>query len=180
MTVNAVNDPKVRFEWGEGGGPVAQQTRMQDLFNKYCTRREELADMEFNAELLDLQPPRVVNHPLPQNNEEAVQALVKNGGVNKAGSMFCVGVYVANSRVALETLWWTKELAEKAKEEKERAHKISEDGRLKSGIDAFRKWYVDGNKVDGDGNKHPIMSRTCAVAIVKVPMPKVAPLSKLN
>ena len=70
---------------------------MQDLFNNYHTRRVELADMGFNAELLDLEPPRVVNHPLPKNKEVAVQALLTNGGVNKAGSLFWIGVYVANS-----------------------------------------------------------------------------------
>jgi hypothetical protein len=79
MTANAVNNAKVRFELGKGGGPAKQQERMQDLFNDYRTRREELADMEFNAELLDLEPPRVVNHPLPENKEAAVQALLMNG-----------------------------------------------------------------------------------------------------
>jgi hypothetical protein len=119
MTANAVNDAKIRFEFGKGGGPEKQQERMQDLFDDYCKKREELADMEFNAELLDLEPPWVVNHPLPENKEAAVQALLRNGGVNKAGGLFQIGVSVANSRVVLETLHWTKEIAEKAKEEEE-------------------------------------------------------------
>ncbi len=80
--------------------------------------------------------------------------------------------------MVLETLRWTKEIAEKAKEEKERAWKVADDGRLKSGLDAFNKWCIDGNKVDG--SNYPIMSRACAMAIVKVLMPKVAPLSKLS
>ena len=79
----------------------------------------------------------------------------------------------------VETLWQTKEVSEKAKEEKEQAQKVADDGRLKSGLDSFSKWCIDGNRVDG-GN-YPIMSRACAVAIVKVLiMPKAAPLSKLS
>ncbi len=85
---------------------------------------------------------------------------------------------MASSRVVLETVWWTKELVEKAKEEKELAWKVADDGRLKSGLDTFSKWCGNGNKVDEDN--HPIMSRACTVAIVKVLMPKVAPLSKLS
>ncbi len=80
--------------------------------------------------------------------------------------------------MVLEKLRRTTEIAEKAKEEKERAWKVANDGRLKSGLDAFNKWCIDGNKVDG--SNYPIMSRACAMAIVKVLMSKVAPLSKLS
>jgi hypothetical protein len=137
-----------------------------------------LDHLEFNTELFDLEPATVVNHPLPIDEEAAIQALVKNGGVNKAGSLFRVGISVANCRVVLETLRRMKEQSEKAKEEKERARKAADDGKLKSGLDAFGKWCGDGRKVDG--NNIPIMSRTNAVAIVKVLMPKVAPTLKLG
>ena len=71
----------------------------------------------------------------------------------------------------------TKELQEKEKEEKERARKVAEDGKLNSGLEAFGKWCGDGSKVDN--HNHPIMSRMSALAIVKVLMPKVAPTLKL-
>ena len=99
---------------------------------------------------------------------------MKNGGVNKAGSFFCVGIYVVNCRVVLETLWRTKE---HQKEEKERARKVAEDGKLNSGLEAFGKWCGDVSKVDN--HNHPIMSRMSALAIVKVLMPKVARTLKL-
>ena len=60
--------------------------------------------MEFNVDLLDLEPTQVVNHPLPENEEAAIQVLLENGAVNKAGSLFQVGVSVANSHVVLETI----------------------------------------------------------------------------
>ena len=99
----------------------------------------DLGKIEFNAELLDLEPNHVENHVLPANKEEAIQALMKNGGVNKAGSLFRVGISVVNWRVVLETLWRTKERQEKEKEEKERAQKVAEDGKLNSGLEAFGK-----------------------------------------
>ena len=178
MTANAVNDPKVRFELGEGGAPEAEQKRISDLYTDYCTTRDDLGNMEFNAELLDLEPNHVEIHVLPANEEEAIQALMKNGGVNKAGSLFRVGISVVNCRVVLETLRRTKEQQEKEKEEKERARKVAEDGKLNSGLEAFGKWCGDGSKVDD--HNHPIMSMMSALAIVKVLMPKVAPTLKLS
>ncbi len=106
--------------------------------------------LEFNAELFDLEPVMVVNHPLPINEEARIQVLMKNGGVNKAGSLFCVGISVANSRVVLETLWRMKEQAERTKEKKERVQKAADNGKLRSGLEAFCKWCGDGCKVDGN------------------------------
>jgi len=157
---------------GKGGAPEAEQKRISDLYTDYCTMRDDLGNMEFNADLLDLKPNHVENHVLPANKEEAIQALMKNGGVNKAGSLFHVGISVVNCRVVLETLWRTKEQQEKEKEEKKHARKVAEDGKLSSGLEAFGKWCGDGSKVDN--NNHPIMSRMSALTIAKVLMPKVA------
>ncbi len=84
------------------------------------------------------------NHLLPANEEEAIQALMKNGGVNKAGSLFCLGVSVVNCHVVLETLRRTKEQQVKEKEDKGRARKVADDGKLNSGLEAFGKWCGDG------------------------------------
>ena len=119
-----------------------------------------MGKMEFNAELLDLEPNHVENQILPANEEEAIQALMKNGGVNTAWSLFRVGISVVNCRVVLETLWQKKEQHEKEKEEKERAQKVAEDEKLNSGLEAFGKWCGDGSKVDN--HNHPIMSRMSA------------------
>ncbi len=70
-----------------------------------------------------------------------------------------------------------REGQEKEKEDKERARKVVDDGKLNSGLEAFRKWCGDGSKVDN--HNHPVMSRMIALAIVKVLMPKVAPTLKL-
>ena len=101
-----------------------------------------------------------------------IEALMKKGGANKAGSLFRVGISVANCPVVLETLRRTKEQAEKVKEQKEKSRQVTEDGKVKAALEAFGKWCGDGMKLDGES--HPVMTRTCALAIVKVLMPAVA------
>ena len=80
--------------------------------------------------------------------------------------------------MVLETCRRTKQQAEKAKQDREQAKQVMEDGKLNTAVEAFKKWCGDGMKVDGEN--HPVMSRVCAVAIVKVLMPKVAPLMKAS
>ena len=103
---------------------------------------------------------------------------MKKGGTNKAGSLLRVGISVANCHVVLETLQRTKEQAEKVKEQKEKSRQVAEDGKVKVVLEAFRKWCGNGMKVDGES--HPVMTRTCAVAMVKVLMPTVAPKMKVS
>jgi hypothetical protein len=178
MTANAVNDPKVRYELGEGGAPEAEQKRITDLVEDYQQSRSELAELGFNADILDLQPKVAVNQSIPADEEAAIEALMKKGGANKAGSLFRVGISVANCRVVLETLRRTKEQAEKVKEQKEKSRQVAEDGKVKAALEAFGKWCGNGMKLDGES--HPVMTRTCAVAIVKVLMPAVAPTLKVS
>ncbi len=61
MTANAVNDPKVWYELGEGGAPEAEQKRIADLVEDYHQSRDELAGLGFNVDILDLQPKVAVN-----------------------------------------------------------------------------------------------------------------------
>ena len=102
---------------------------------------------------------------------------MKKGGANKAGSLFRVGISVANCHVVLETLRRTKEQAEKVKEQKEKSRQVAEDGKVKAALEAFGKWCGDGMKLDGES--HPVMTRTCALAIFKVLMPAVVPTLKV-
>jgi hypothetical protein len=166
MTANAVNDPKVRYELGEGGAPEAEQKRIADLVEDYHQSRDELAELGFNADILDLQPKVAENHPILADEEAAIEALMKKGGANKAGSLFQVGISVANCRVVLETLRQTKEQAEKVKEQKEKSRHVGEDGKVKAALEAFGKWCCNEMKLDGES--HPEMTRTCAVAIEKM------------
>ncbi len=49
---------------------------------------------------------------------------------------------------------------------------------MKAALEEFGKWCGNGMKLDGES--HPVMSRTCAMAIVKVLMPTVAPTMKVS
>ena len=178
MTANAVNDPKVRYELGEGGAPEAEQKRIADLVEDYHQSRDELAELGFNADILDLQPKVAKDHSIPADKEAVIEALMRKGGANKAGSLFRVGISVANCRVALETLRQTKEQAEKVKEQKEKSWQVAEDGKVKAALEAFGNWCGNGMKLDGES--HPVMTRTCAVVIVKVLMPAVVPTLKVS
>ena len=84
--------------------------------------------------------------------------------------------------IYMSSVWVNKMKAmregqEKEKEDKERARKVADDGKLNSGLEAFGKLFGDGSKVDN--HNHPIMLRMSALAIVKVLMPKVAPTLNL-
>ena len=81
------------------------------------------------------------------------------------------------SSVWVDEMKAMREGQEKEKEDKERAQKVADNGKLNSGLEAFGKWCGFGSKVDD--HNHPIMLRMNAVAIVKVLMPKVAPTLKL-
>ncbi len=56
--------------------------------------------------------------------------------------------------------------------------KVACNGKLKTALDDFAKWKLDGSKVDANG--HPIIPRLSAVAIVRVLLPMVAPTLKLG
>ena len=102
MKSNEVNDPKVWYELSKGVALEAMQNTIQNLWDDYREKRDKLEEMGFNADMLNLEPKEVVQNVLPKNEEATVQALLTNGGVNKAGLLFKVGVVVANSRVVFE------------------------------------------------------------------------------
>ena len=75
---------------------------------------------------MDLEPRRVQEDTLPADEEAAVEELVKNKGMNKAGSLYRAGVIMANSRVVLEGV---KRVSLQAEKEKENASRKREKKR---------------------------------------------------
>ena len=59
MLENALNDPKVRWEMGDGGAPEEASRRMELLLKDYQEGARRLTQMGFNGDVLDLEPPRV-------------------------------------------------------------------------------------------------------------------------
>ena len=102
MTRNALNNPKVRYELGEGGAPQEAGERMELLVKDYEELRESLGNLGFNSGVLDLKAREVVPREFPPDEEAAIQALLDNKSMNRAGGLFNIGCHVANSRVVLE------------------------------------------------------------------------------
>ena len=178
MTANAVNDPKVRYQLGEGGAPDREKDQLDSLVNDYRKQGEDLSMLGFNGELLDLEPVPVETQVLPENDEAAITEILANGCINKAGSLFQAGISIANCSIVLEALK-RKKLQENAlREKKVTEKKSSNDVTQWLGLVEFAKWYSAGQKVDGNGS--PILSKKAAVAIVKVLLPRIAPEAKLK
>ena len=91
MSRNALNDPKVRWELGEGGAPEEATERLNLLMKDYKEGAERLTRMGFNGEVLDLEPSRVQEKVIPEGEEAQIKALIKNKSTNSAG-----GTYVQN------------------------------------------------------------------------------------
>ena len=98
----AALNPKVRHELGEGGAPPEAGERLKLLVDDYTRQALELTSLGFNGDLLDLEPPSVVNTSIPDGEEAQIQYLLANGKVTKAGGLFKAGVHLANGRVVNE------------------------------------------------------------------------------
>ena len=179
MTANAVNDPKVRHELGEGGAPAAEQERLEALVTDYAAKSDGLTAIGFNGDLLDLEP-RVVDDgdDVPSDEEEQALGIVLNKGMTKAGRLYKAGIVVANSRVILRAHEIAQEQEADAKQKKEYQKKESADCTLWIGLKCFIAWVKDGRCVDGNG--HPILTKRDAIAIVKVLLPKISPTEKMK
>ena len=174
MTGNAANDPKVAYELGPDGAPVEAQERMNSLVEDYSKSSLTLTSLGFNGDVLDLEPRRVQDVVLPEDEEAAVQQLMKNKGINKAGSLYKAGEIMANSRVVLEA---ARRTAIQAKQDKDNAAK-KKDAKEKQidsdGVAAFRRWVAQGKQVsENENHRYPILPRKDAVSIMRVLLPRI-------
>lgn len=174
MTGNAANDPKVAYELGPGGAPEKAKVRIEELVKDYAECSNRLTSLGFNGGVLDLEPRRVQEDTLPADEEAAVQELVKNKGMNKAGSLYRAGVIMANSRVVLEAAKRVSLQAEKEKENASRKREEKEEQLILDGVSAFRRWVAHGRLfLEEDGHKYPTLPRKDAIAIVRVLLPRI-------
>ena len=102
MTRNAVNDPKVRMELGEGGAPEEVGNRMEMLVEDYAKCAGNLSMLGFNGYVLDLQPSTVDSYEIPPEEEAQIEHIIKNKTIDKAGGLFKCGIEIGNCRVIVE------------------------------------------------------------------------------
>lgn len=172
MTGNAVNDPKVAYELGADGAPIEAQDRMHALVDDYSKASQMLTTLGYNGNVLDLAPRQVKDFPLPADEEAAVQQLMMNKGMNKAGSLYKAGEIMANSRVVLEAARRTKLQAEEEKKVAAKKKSEREKQIVSNGVVAFRKWVAQGRQfTENEDHRYPLLSRKDAVSIMRVLLP---------
>lgn len=180
MTGNAVNDPKVRYELGEGGAPPEASSRMELLEEEYNECAETLLRLGYNGKVLDLRARRVaaMEEGLPDDEEAQVQHILDKNMITKSGGLFKTGIIVSNSRVVLEAAKRKKAMEEEKKKKKAEKDRNKEDKDTYAAASYFAKWTRDGEKVDADGK--PKLGKDAAIAIVKVLLPRINPNLKMK
>jgi len=177
MTRNALHDPKVRWEWGEGGAPEEASERMELLLKEYKEGGKKLTDMGFNGDVLDLEPVRVEEAEPLAGQEERVQAIINGNTMSKAGRLNKIGIKIANCDDMLEAKRRMDEAAKKKKENGERDKRYKNEQDDYKATKLFELWKKNGRPMQG--NKPKLGSET-AKAILKVLLPLIAPEERMS
>ena len=149
MSRNALNHDKVRWEMGAGGAPKEATIRLELLVKDYEECARMLNARGFNGGVLNLEPPRVEKTAsIPDDKETRIQLILKNKVMNKAGSLFKVGVHVANSRVLLEATRRYMEGYTEAKVTNLLKDKSEKNNEVLKVRELHCKWVTDGKKID--------------------------------
>jgi len=104
MTGNAMKDPKVRYEMGEGGAPDDATNCLDHLRADYRKSAETLPEMGFNGAMFDIEPPVVSRDVIPEGNEAKIQHIIDNRLINKAG-----GLYKLASSLKMRKWYWKRQ-----------------------------------------------------------------------
>mmetsp|Transcript_19445 Transcript_19445/g.46675 ORF Transcript_19445/g.46675 Transcript_19445/m.46675 type:complete len:287 (+) Transcript_19445:384-1244(+) len=185
MNRNSLNDPKVRWQKGEGGAPKEAEVRIDCLQSAYQKHAQALSAIGMNGDVLDLEIPEVEKPEIPEDEEAKAEELVKNGVVYKAGGLVRLGVVIANGRVMQKA---ERMLIEKQKEEaaaKEKKKRDEAETREEKSFLAYDHW-IRGQKKDGtdarahDKDGNPKLPKQDAIAIVRVLLPRFAPKEKMS
>ena len=102
MTRNAVNDPKVRYELGEGGAPEEDLGRMEMLVSEYEEAGAMLSRLGFNGGMFDIKPQVSEKIVALNTDEAAVQAIINNKSINHPRGLLKLGILVANFGLVME------------------------------------------------------------------------------
>jgi hypothetical protein len=171
MTGNAVNDPKVRHELGDGGAPPEAAIRMKALNMEYRKTARVLTGMGFNGAMLDVKLQKVKAAAAFEDNEAKIQYLVENRLINKAGGLYKTGTIVANCHVVNEGNRRVAELEKKAKEVKLMKKADQSVDLLNKAKRAHAEWVSKGRLVDENGS--PNLDRPSSYSVVKFLLPRI-------
>ena len=178
MTRNAVNDPKVRHEVGEGGAPAEEGNRLVLLEEEYKAGAQALSRLGYNGNIFDIQLPRVKRRVFTDDEEKKIKALMVKGVINRSGALCNIGVGIINCGLMLEA---NRRLEEKKlQEEKDDAEVEKMKGLSDVDVALFHygNWVTKGKQLNKKDKLD--LSKAEAVAIVNVLLPKVDPTKKVS
>ena len=180
MTRQALKDPKVRHELGEGGAPEEQSERLELLVEEYRQCAATLDKLGFHGKLLDIEVPVAKKFSIPESKEAQIDAIVANKGtIHRAGMLYRVGECVANSHVICEA---HKRIEKKEQEDmmkKKNEKKAELDKKDWLAIGRFNAWKREGKPRDAAGNPK-FSSAKHAMEILKALLPKIDPSDKVS
>ena len=171
MTGNAVNDPKVRHELGDGGAPPEAAIRMKALSVEYRKTARVLTGMGFNGAVLDVKLPKAKKAVVYEDNEARIQHMIDNRCMNKAGGLFKTGLIVANClavnecnrRVAYMDMQKSEAAATKKADQTVETFNMAKK--------SYVEWVKQGRKADANGC--PDLDKASSYAVVKFLLPKI-------
>ena len=176
MTRNTLNDPKVRYEVGDGGAPEEEGKQLVLLEEEYQEGARALQELGYNGDVFDLELPRAKKRVFAPDDESNTEALIKDGVVNRAGKLCENGVNIINCGVMLEA---NRRLNEKKKEATEKAIQnktLEKRPEIEIALNHWQNWKRKANQLDKN-NKFNLL-KIKAVSIVKVLLPRIDPTKK--
>ena len=177
MNRSAVNDPKVRYELGEGGAPEEDGKRLALLEEAYKEGAAGLQSLGFNGiDAFDLELPRATDVKFGEKDEKKIDEMMKDGHM-KAGKFMGAGITIVNADLMLEARRRRLAQIEKEKEDKKRTEKDEWLNEIGIAVFEYDKWKVD-RPLDKNGKIK--LSQKGAKAIVKALMPRVDPTKKVK
>ncbi len=78
MTGKAANDPKVRYELGEGGAPPEASDQLIALHAEYRRAGDALTSISLIGAMFDIELPKVQPAPVFVNDEARINHIVEN------------------------------------------------------------------------------------------------------
>ena len=177
MNRNALNDPKVRYELGEGGAPEDEGRRLALLEEAYKEGAAGLQRLGFNGiDVFDIELPRADDVKFGEKDEKKIDEMMKDGRMT-AGKFMGAGLTIVNTDMMMEARKRRLAQIETEKEEKTRTEKEDGLNMLDYAVYNYNKWKVDKPLDKHDKIK---LSKMGAIAIVKALMPRVDPTKNVS
>ncbi len=146
MNRNALNNDKVRQQLGEYTAAVGGQgERLKILVEDYNKAAQEVTNLGFKGDYLDLEMDVAVPRALIKDETERIKKIVEEKAANKMGRLFKLGCQVANERVITESCKIIIAEEAQAKAQRLETKMKKEDATKSDASQAYKKIITKGN-----------------------------------